>query len=74
MRPASYSGVPAWFESTPAPHKARYKTTSPGRKLLKGKGEWVAMREGQLTAVPSVRAESCGLCSCKKKVTFFLAG
>jgi hypothetical protein len=57
-----------------APHKTRYKTTSPGRKLLNLKGEWVATREGQLTAIPSVRAESFGSCLCKKKMVFFLAG
>src|ERR1035441_9125999 len=32
------------------------------------------MREGQLTAIPSVRAQNCGLCSCKKKVAVLLAG
>jgi hypothetical protein len=58
----------------PDPHKTRYKTTSPGRKLLNLKSEWMAMREGQLTGIPSVRAQSCGPCCCKKKVTFFLAG
>src|ERR1017187_9181203 len=57
-----------------APHKTRYKTTSPWRKLLNLKGEWKAMREGRLTAIPSVRAQSCGPCYCKKKVIFFLAG
>jgi hypothetical protein len=57
-----------------APQKTRYKTTYPWRKLLNLKGELAAMREGQLTAIPSVRAESCGPCSCKKKMVFFLAG
>src|ERR1035437_5045203 len=41
-----------------APQKTRYKTASPGRKLSNLKGEWTAMREGQLIAIPSVRAES----------------
>ena len=36
-----------------APHKTRYKTTSSGRKLLNLKGEWTAMREGQMTAIPA---------------------
>jgi hypothetical protein len=36
-----------------APHKTWYKTTSPGRKLLSLKGEWVAMREEQLQRTDS---------------------
>ena len=38
-------GVGIWYADGMAPHKTRYKTTSPGRKLLNLKGELVAMRE-----------------------------
>jgi hypothetical protein len=68
------TGAWSWGRNVLAPHKTRYKTTSPGRKLLNLKGEWMAMREGRLTAIPSVRAESFGPCLRKKKVVFFLAG
>ena len=43
-----------------APQKSRYKTTSPGAKLLNLKGEWMAMREVQLTAVRAVGTDGCG--------------
>jgi hypothetical protein len=72
--PVNKNGAASWGRKALAPHKTRYKTTSPGRKLLNLKGEWTAMREGQLTAIPSVRAEGFGPCLCKKKVVFFLAG
>jgi hypothetical protein len=72
--PVNKNGAASWGRKALAPHKTRYKTTSPWRKLLNLKGEWMAMREGQLTGIPSVRAQSCGPGSCKKKVIFLLAG
>lgn len=55
-----------------APQKTRYKTTSPGRKLLNIKGEWIAMRQGQLTGIPSDAHRVAALALARKKWQFFL--
>jgi len=38
-------GLGIWYVGSMAPHKTRYQTTSPGRKWLNIKGEWMVMRE-----------------------------
>jgi hypothetical protein len=56
-----------------APHKTRF-LTSPARKLLNLKGEWMVMRDGQFTAIRAVAAGEFRPVLWQEKTDSFLAG